>query len=398
MGIRETILARSSIRKYQDRKVPLEVIGEIMEHARLAPSAGNSQNWRFVIVLDREKREKIAEASNKPWMKEAPAHIAVCNYSKKLTSLYAEAGKMFSIQDCAIIASYIQLLAVDKGLSTCWVGAMDEFKIGLLLKCPEDVSVEAIITLGYSAEEEEKKKVRNEAKNLCFFEQENASVKNAKDEMEKKEKAVEQCIHERRSIRNYQNKDVPAGAINEILNIARLAPSAYNAQNWRFAIAKGKAKRREIADACHGQHWMTEAPVHIVVCNFGKKLIDMHKNKGHLFAVQDCAIIASYMQLLAVEYGLGTCWVGAFDAGKLDECAHGINSALPPDAMPEIVLTLGFPDDAKHAGHIRNEFHDFCYFDKWGNMDVKKEESALKAKVREKTGFLKGLFSVDVRE
>lgn len=47
-------------------------------------------------------------------MKEAPVHIAVCNYSKKLTALYAESGKMFSIQDCAIIASYIQLLAVEK--------------------------------------------------------------------------------------------------------------------------------------------------------------------------------------------------------------------------------------------------------------------------------------------
>lgn len=171
MELAETMLARSSVRKYQDKKVPLEAIGEIMEHARLAPSAGNSQNWRFVIVLNMEKREKISEAAGKPWMKDAPVHIAVCNYSKKLTSLYAEAGKMFSIQGCAIIASYIQLLAVDKGLSTCWVGAFDDYKVGAIVKCPDDVRVEAIITLGYSAEEEEKKKIRNEFIDLCFFEQ-----------------------------------------------------------------------------------------------------------------------------------------------------------------------------------------------------------------------------------
>lgn len=142
---------------------------------------------------------------------------------------------------------------------------------------------------------------------------------------------------------------------------------------------------------------MTGAPVYIIVCNFGKKLVDMHKDKGKLFAVQDCAIIASYIQLLAVEKGLGTCWVGAFDAGKLDECAHGINSSLPSDAKPEIVLTLGFPDDSKHAGHVRNEFHDFCYFDKWGNKDVKKEKFDFKQQVKDKTGFFKELFSFKVQ-
>ncbi|MDD4877759.1 MAG: nitroreductase family protein [Candidatus Nanoarchaeia archaeon] len=170
MELQECIAERGSVRKYLPKKVPIETLGEIMEFARLAPSAGNSQNWRFVIVLEKDKREKIAEAANKPWMKEAPVHVVVCNFSKKLTSLYAESGKIFSIQDCAIISSYIQLLAVDKGLSTCWVGAFDEDKVKAAIKCPDDVSVEAVITMGHSAEEEEKKKIRNEFIDLCFFE------------------------------------------------------------------------------------------------------------------------------------------------------------------------------------------------------------------------------------
>ena len=86
MELQECITERRSVRKYADKEVPLPLIAEIMEHARLAPSAGNSQNWRFIIVLDREKRIKISEAANKPWMKEAPVHIAVCNYSKKAYS------------------------------------------------------------------------------------------------------------------------------------------------------------------------------------------------------------------------------------------------------------------------------------------------------------------------
>jgi nitroreductase len=171
MELQESITERRSVRKYADKEVPLHIIAEIMEHARLAPSAGNSQNWRFIIVLDREKRIKISEAANKPWMKEAPVHIAVCNYSKKLTSLYAESGKMFSIQDCAIIAAYMQLLAVEKGLGTCWVGAFDNEKVGNILKCPDDIKIEAIITLGYPGEEDAKQKIRNDYIDLCFFEQ-----------------------------------------------------------------------------------------------------------------------------------------------------------------------------------------------------------------------------------
>lgn len=171
MELQECIINRASIRKYLPKSVPVEVLGEIMEHARLAPSAGNAQNWRLVIVFDKEKRAKIAEAAGKPWMKDAPVHIAVCNFSKKLTSLYGARGKLYSIQDCAIIASYIQLLAVDKGLATCWVGAMNEQKIAEILKCPDDVSVEAIITLGYPEAEEAKSKIRNEFIDLCFFEQ-----------------------------------------------------------------------------------------------------------------------------------------------------------------------------------------------------------------------------------
>lgn len=55
MELQECITERRSVRKYADKEVPLPLIAEIMEHARLAPSAGNSQNWRFIIVLDREK-------------------------------------------------------------------------------------------------------------------------------------------------------------------------------------------------------------------------------------------------------------------------------------------------------------------------------------------------------
>lgn len=209
---------------------------------------------------------------------------------------------------------------------------------------------------------------------------------------------LQQAIHERRSVRKYLPKEVPNELLCEILDVARLAPSAYNAQNWRFVIITDKAKKKEISDACMGQHWMTEAPVFIVVCNFHKKLRDMHKEKGKLFSTQNCAIISSYIQLLAAEKGLGTCWVGAFDNDELYRIIHHPALHVPEDVAVEAVLTLGWPDDVKYNAHVRNEFHDFCYFDKWGNKDLKIEKPAIAEKVKEKAGFLKDIFSLKVRE
>lgn len=209
---------------------------------------------------------------------------------------------------------------------------------------------------------------------------------------------LQQCIHDRRSVRKYQEKEVPNELVCEILEMARLAPSAYNAQNWRFIIITDKAKKKEISEACLSQHWISEAPVLIIVCNFHKKLKDMHKEKGMLFSTQNCAIISSYIQLLAVEKGLGTCWIGAFNPEEINQIIHSPILQVPQDVTVEAVLTLGFPADTKHTGHIRNEFSYFCYFDKWGSKDAKLEKTGIKEKVKEKTGFLKDLFSVKVRE
>lgn len=208
---------------------------------------------------------------------------------------------------------------------------------------------------------------------------------------------IQECIHKRRSVRKYLSKEVSNETVSEILDIARLAPSAYNAQNWRFIIVTDREKRKQIADCCSSQHWMTDAPVFIVVCNFHKKLNDMHKEKGMLFSTQDCAIVASYIQLLAVEKGLGTCWIGAFDNDELNRIIHNPALNVPQEVKVEAVLTLGFPDDSKHAAHIRNEAHDFCYFDKWESKDLKKPGFSLKRQVKDKTGFFKDLFSFKVQ-
>ena len=98
MQLKDSILGRRSIRRYKDREVPLSLVGEIIELAKHAPSSGNLQNWRFVIVTDMKKREKLAEASlEQYWMVEAPIHIVVCNDYEKVKEHYGKMGRMYSI-------------------------------------------------------------------------------------------------------------------------------------------------------------------------------------------------------------------------------------------------------------------------------------------------------------
>lgn len=170
MELKDAILQRRSVRRYTDKAVTLDVIGEIIDVARFAPSAGNLQNWQFIVVTDKKKKAEITTAClEQTWMNQAPVHLIICNQYKKVTGLYGKLGKMFSIQDCAIIASYIQLLARERGLDTCWIGAFDNEAMQRILELPEDVDPEIILTLGYSAEKKVEEPKREDIDDLIFF-------------------------------------------------------------------------------------------------------------------------------------------------------------------------------------------------------------------------------------
>ncbi|MDP4012093.1 MAG: nitroreductase family protein [Candidatus Nanoarchaeia archaeon] len=156
MELDECIRKRISVKNYLNKEVPNDIIGLVLEAASLAPSAGNLQNWKFILVKDENKKADIAEAcKNQNWMNQAPAFIIVCNDEKIITSMYGDRGKLYSTQDCAIAAQNIMLKAADLGLATCWVGSFDTERIKKILEIPEDVTPEMVLTLGYSEEKPE---------------------------------------------------------------------------------------------------------------------------------------------------------------------------------------------------------------------------------------------------
>jgi len=155
MEVLECIKTRRSIRKYLKKPVPWDHVANILEAGRFAPSPGNLQNWKFLVVLDEDKRKLLAEASLKQfWMETAPIHIVIIADPEKARRHYGDRGeRLYTTQGCAAAMENMMLEANNLGLGSCWVGAFDEEMVKRTLKCPPEVRPQAIITIGYSDEE-----------------------------------------------------------------------------------------------------------------------------------------------------------------------------------------------------------------------------------------------------
>ncbi|HLC72544.1 MAG TPA: nitroreductase family protein [Candidatus Nanoarchaeia archaeon] len=151
MDIERCFVEKRSCKSYLEKSVSIELIGEMIKAGTTAPSAGNLQNWQFIVVREEQKRNEIAAACHKQeWMRGAPVHIIICNDVKKVTDMFSRKGKLYATQACAIAGQNIMLKATDLGLSTCWVGSFDEYAIAKILKIPDNSIPEMIITVGYS--------------------------------------------------------------------------------------------------------------------------------------------------------------------------------------------------------------------------------------------------------
>lgn len=156
MDVDTAILNRRSIRNYKvDKSVPNETVAEILDIARFAPSSGNLQNWKVILVADPGRKEELANAALKQkWITTCPVLLVICNNSADVKRLYKDRGEtLYSIQNVAVFVNNILLAAHSLGLGTCWIGAFDPDAVKMVLRIPEGVEPEAIVALGYAAEE-----------------------------------------------------------------------------------------------------------------------------------------------------------------------------------------------------------------------------------------------------
>ncbi len=171
---------------------------------------------------------------------------------------------------------------------------------------------------------------------------------------------VEECIKTRRSIRKYKNKPVDWDRIVTILNAGKFAPSAGNIQNWKFIVVRKEEVRKRLAQAAFDQDWMEDAPVHIVVVGEPGKASRFYGARGErLYTIQSCAAAVENMMLVANELELGSCWVGAFDEGKVKRALN-----MPEGVVPQAIITIGYADE-KPEMPSKVELEHQVYLDKW---------------------------------
>jgi hypothetical protein len=129
-----------------------------------------------------------------------------------------------------------------------------------------------------------------------------------------------EAIRTRRSVRRYLRDPIPQETLEELLSAAISAPSAGNAQPWRFIVVRDQGLKGKLVEAAYGQEFLAEAPVVVVVCADLERARRAYKERGEkLYCLQDTAAAVENLLLAATAKGLGTCWVGAFDEGKVSE-------------------------------------------------------------------------------
>jgi nitroreductase len=147
MDVYEAVSTRKSVRAFLDKDIAEDVLSRLFEAARLAPSANNRQEWRFVVVRDATTRRRLAQVAHEQvFVGEAPVVIACC---AEVDDQVMPCGQLSYPIDVANAIDHLMLCAVAEDLGTCWIGAFDEMLVREILEIPRDMRVVALLPIGY---------------------------------------------------------------------------------------------------------------------------------------------------------------------------------------------------------------------------------------------------------
>ncbi len=176
MTFNELINIRQSNRAYSNKEVEKEKVVACVEAARVAPSACNSQPWKFIIVDNPETKKKLAQTtSNKllplnHFTNQAPVHVVLVNEGSNFTATLGNKikNRNFSLIDIGIAAEHFCLQAAELGLGTCMIGWFNEKDVKNLLGIPNNKRPELIITIGYPKDEQRDKRRKKIEKIMSY--------------------------------------------------------------------------------------------------------------------------------------------------------------------------------------------------------------------------------------
>lgn len=146
-------------------------------------------------------------------------------------------------------------------------------------------------------------------------------------------------INNRKSIRSFQSTEISWETIFRLSETFRHSPSAGNLRAYGISIVMEPEVKQQLVGAALDQTFIAEAPVVFVFFSIPAMSAKKYGERGaNLYSIQDATIAATYLQLAAVEEGLGTCWVGAFDEVKVSEILK-----LSAGHRPLVIMPIGYP-------------------------------------------------------
>jgi nitroreductase len=166
-----------------------------------------------------------------------------------------------------------------------------------------------------------------------------------------------ELIQKRHSVRAYKSAAVEDAKLAQVLEAARLAPTAANRQPFKVLVVKTEGRKDELR-RIYGREWFVDAPLVLCVCGVETQAwVRSHDGKSYLDV--DAAIVMDHIVLAATELGLGTCWIAAFDPEAAREVL-----GLPDRVDPIVFTPLGYPDDTAPAKRRKN-ISDLVAYDHW---------------------------------
>ena len=149
MDVAEAIRRRYSCRSYRDQALEPKQLDAILEAARQAPSAKNLQDWRLVVVTDRDLKKRLAAAANnQTFLETVGAIVVACTASDHVMRCGQAVGPI----DVAIALEHMCLAATELGLATCWIGSFYPDKVRPVVGIPDGVTIIELLAVGYPAD------------------------------------------------------------------------------------------------------------------------------------------------------------------------------------------------------------------------------------------------------
>ena len=165
-------------------------------------------------------------------------------------------------------------------------------------------------------------------------------------------------LEERHSVRAYTSQSIESGKLQQILEAINQAPSAGNLQAYEVYVIRQAAGRAALAKAALDQSFLAGAPVDLVFCTNPERTKWKYGRRGiQLYAIQDATIACTFAMLTAVELGLSSVWVGAFDDDAVRQAI-----GAPAEITPVAILPLGYPAETPEA-RPRRLINDLVHWD-----------------------------------